>query len=66
MPTAHLLFGILGSGKTTLARGLEHRHRAVRFTPDEWMACLFGENPPAGTFPQHADEAFIAAVSKPT
>ncbi len=54
MPTAHLLFGFLGSGKTTLARDLEQRHRAVRFTPDEWMARLFGENPPADTFPQHA------------
>ncbi|MCF4129302.1 AAA family ATPase [Methylobacterium sp. SyP6R] len=54
MPTAHLLFGLVGSGKTTLARDLEQRHRAVRFTPDEWMARLFGENPPADTFPQHA------------
>ncbi|AWN54101.1 AAA family ATPase [Methylobacterium sp. 17Sr1-1] len=54
MATAHLLFGFLGSGKTTLARDLEHRHRAVRFTPDEWMARLFGENPPAETFPLHA------------
>ncbi len=26
----------------------------MRFTPDEWMARLFGENPPADTFPQHA------------
>ncbi|TNC16089.1 hypothetical protein FF100_02150 [Methylobacterium terricola] len=47
MPTAHLLFGFLGSGKTTLARDLEQRHRAVRFTPDVWMARLFGEDPPA-------------------
>lgn len=54
MVTAHLLFGFLGSGKTTLARDLEQRHRAVRFTPDEWMERLFGENPPADTFPQHA------------
>ncbi|MGF3027585.1 AAA family ATPase [Methylobacterium aquaticum] len=54
MPTAHLLFGFLGAGKTTLARDLEQRHRAVRFTPDEWMARLFGEDPPADTFPQHA------------
>ncbi|MGX7703725.1 AAA family ATPase [Methylobacterium sp. Gmos1] len=54
MATAHLLFGFLGSGKTTLARDLEHRHRAVRFTPDEWMARLFGEDPPAEAFPLHA------------
>ncbi|MGE7418852.1 AAA family ATPase [Methylobacterium tarhaniae] len=54
MATAHLLYGFLGSGKTTLARDLEQRYQAVRFTPDEWMARLFGENPPADTFPQHA------------
>jgi predicted kinase len=50
MGTAHLLFGYLGSGKTTLARKLEHRHQAVRFTPDEWMMRLFGEDPPAAIF----------------
>lgn len=50
MATAHLLFGYLGSGKTTLARKLEHRHRAVRFTPDEWMTRLYGEDPPAAIF----------------
>lgn len=54
MPTANLLFGFLGAGKTTLARDLEQRHHAVRFTPDEWMARLFGEDPPADTFPQRA------------
>ncbi len=54
MATAHLLFGYLGSGKTTLAKCLEVRHAAVRFTPDEWMARLFGENPPAETFQQKA------------
>lgn len=50
MATAHLLFGFLGSGKTTLAKVLEQRHHAVRFTPDEWMARLFGEDPPADEF----------------
>ena len=29
-----------GSGKTTLARALESRLRAVRFSPDEWMDVL--------------------------
>ena len=50
MPTAHLMFGFLGSGKTTLAKRLELQHSAVRFTPDQWMARLFGEDPPAETF----------------
>jgi predicted kinase len=54
MATAHLLFGYLGSGKTTLAKQLELEHRAVRFTPDEWMARLFGDDPPAATFPEQA------------
>lgn len=54
MPTAHLIFGFIGSGKTALARRLESRHDAVRFTPDEWMARLFGEDPPAETFQARA------------
>jgi predicted kinase len=54
MATAHLMFGYLGSGKTTLAKRLESEHRAVRFTPDAWMARLFGEDPPEATF---ADKA---------
>jgi hypothetical protein len=54
MATAHLLFGFLGSGKTTLAKELEQQHRAVRFTSDEWMARLFGEDPPAALFQEKA------------
>jgi predicted kinase len=63
MPTAHLVFGFLGSGKTTLARKLERRHGAVRFTPDEWMARLFGEDPPADTFRDKA--AAILDIMEP-
>jgi predicted kinase len=55
MPTAHLVFGFLGAGKTTLARRLERRHDAVRFTPDAWMARLFGEDPPADIFQAKAE-----------
>jgi predicted kinase len=53
--TAHLLFGYLGSGKTTFAKRLEIERRAVRFTPDEWMARLFGDDPPAVSFPEKAE-----------
>jgi len=45
MATAHLLHGYLGVGKTTLARRLEHELPAVRFTHDEWMTLLYGDDP---------------------
>jgi predicted kinase len=35
-----IVCGLPGSGKTTLARTLEIKHRAVRFSPDEWMDTL--------------------------
>lgn len=39
-----LLVGLPGSGKTTRAREIERPHRALRFSPDEWMLPLFGES----------------------
>jgi len=35
-----IVCGLPGSGKTTLAKALEIRHGAVRFSPDEWMNAL--------------------------
>ncbi len=32
--------GLPGSGKTTLARAIESRLRAIRFSPDEWIRAL--------------------------
>ncbi|QDO88458.1 ATP-binding protein [Ornithinimicrobium ciconiae] len=36
----HLLYGLAGSGKTTLSRELSRDGRGVRFTLDEWMLRL--------------------------
>ena len=47
-PTLHLTVGLPGVGKTTLARELERAHGALRLTPDEWMAPLFGHSNAGG------------------
>ena len=53
-PRAFLLHGYIGVGKTTLARRLEAEHAAIRFTHDEWMAVLYGNNPPGAFFADYA------------
>jgi hypothetical protein len=63
MATAYLIHGYLGAGKTTFARRLEREVGAVRFTPDEWMSRLFGEDPPAAIFQDKA--AAILEVMEP-
>jgi predicted kinase len=49
MATLFLMCGLPGSGKTTLAKRLERERDALRLTPDEWIARLFGPTltPPA-------------------
>ncbi len=42
MATLHLMVGLPGSGKTTLARRLEAEHSALRLSVDEWHVRLFG------------------------
>lgn len=41
-PTAYLICGFIGSGKTTFARKLEKKTGAVRITKDEWIIRIFG------------------------
>jgi predicted kinase len=39
-PRLILVCGLPGSGKTTLAKALESKLGAIRFSPDEWMDAL--------------------------
>src|SRR6266542_2035012 len=39
-PRLIIVCGLPSSGKTTLAKRLEGRLRAIRFSPDEWMEAL--------------------------
>jgi predicted kinase len=55
MAKAHLIHGYLGAGKTTFARRLEQELRAIRFTHDEWMSRLYGDDPSADMFPEYAE-----------
>jgi len=43
-PRLYVMVGLPAAGKTTVARRIEIEHRALRFTPDEWMIPLFGES----------------------
>lgn len=42
MATLHLMVGLPGSGKTTLARRLETKYSALLLSVDEWHIRLFG------------------------
>ena len=48
MATLFVMVGLPGAGKTTMAKELAVRHRALRLTPDAWMIPLFGESEAGG------------------
>jgi len=52
-PVAHMIYGFVGAGKTTFARILEKETGALRFSNDEWMISLYGDNPPAEKFAEY-------------
>ena len=61
MATLHLMVGLPCSGKTTLAKKLEHERSALRLTPDEWQVGLFGQD---AKEPEHdARHSFIETSS---
>ncbi|MCA6241071.1 MAG: ATP-binding protein, partial [Phenylobacterium sp.] len=43
MATLFMLMGLPGSGKTTLARRLEHERPALVLSPDVWMSRIVGD-----------------------
>jgi predicted kinase len=60
VPTLLLMVGLPCSGKTTLAKQLEHERSALRLTPDGWQVGLFGQD---ANEPEHdARHSFIEAM----
>jgi len=41
-PTAYILCGFIGAGKTTFARKLVKETNVIRITKDEWIVKIFG------------------------
>src|SRR5262245_21158636 len=56
-PTAHLIHGYLGAGKTTFAKRLAAETGAVRYSPDELMVARHGHDPPERHF-----RSYLAAI----
>ncbi len=72
MPTAHLICGATGAGKTGYAIALAARTRSVRFSVEQWLVALFGaDEPPAFNLEWTLDrvarcESQIWVVAEPT
>ncbi len=61
-PTAYILCGFIGSGKTTFAKKLEKDTGAVRITKDEWMVKIFGNTPVKDKF--HEYDGKVTVLSR--
>jgi len=48
--TVYLIAGFIGSGKTTFSKKLESETEALRFTKDEWVIKVLGNNPKTDNF----------------
>ena len=46
----YLIAGFIGSGKTTFSKKLESETEALRFTKDEWVIKVLGNNPKTDNF----------------
>ncbi len=57
MAIAHLIHGFTGAGKTTYAIQLEKELPALRFSIDEWITELYGEDPSADKFEEYYSRA---------
>lgn len=63
-PTAHLIIGFIGAGKTTFARKLEKELGVVRFTKDEWMVRIFGNSPFMNKFENDTFHEYDSKMAK--
>src|ERR1700722_3286944 len=64
MPTIHMIHGFVGAGKTTFARKLEKDIKAVRFSPDEWMADLYGQDTPGDGWSKEQFDIYDKRIKK--
>lgn len=64
MAILNLIHGYIGFGKTTFAKKLETETGAVRFTTDEWIVKLLGDNPPPDLFAKGEAEAKSLILAK--
>lgn len=59
IPRVHAMCGLVGAGKTTVARQLSKELPALRLTRDEWMLQLYGPL-------RHDDPEYVEAIPRCT